>query len=368
MRPVYLNRIATAVPASDVHQTFVNYVPRLLETAPKKRAFASMVKRAGIDHRYSVLTASPDATQLDRENFYKPGNFPSTAERMERYKNAAFPLARRAIDILEIKPSEITHVIVTSCTGFYAPGLDLDIIRHYGLRDSVERTIIGFMGCQAAVNGLKAAWHIVRSQPKAKILLVNLELCTLHLKESSDLEEMLSYLIFSDGCAASILSSEAVGMEIKEFRAMVLPQSTDLITWHIGDKGFDMVLSRQVPGAILHGLKTGIAELLNGRHEPEYWAVHPGGSAILDAVETAVGLPNLALKHSREILRQYGNMSSATVMFVLQKILLENQSSKTGCAIAFGPGLSAEAMHFETCPQEAPHSIGRVGHYELEMA
>ena len=350
MTRVYINRIATCVPEHDVHGSFVTYAPNLLSREEDRRIFSALAHRSGIEHRYSVLKASTDAGKLDADDFYLPHAFPSTKTRMAVYKQHAFPLACQAIDALDInnEGAPITHVIVTSCTGFYAPGIEHDIIRHYGLNPTVERTIVGFMGCQAAVNALKLAYHAVRSDPHARVLMVNLELCTLHLQELDNIDQIMSFLIFADGCAASIISAEATGLEILGFHAGILPKSREHITWHIGDTGFDMVLARQVPATITTGIADymrsfpGIADGEAIRH----WAVHPGGRAILDAVRNGLNLTDDDLAISLDILRRYGNMSSATVMFVLETMLRQGIGEGKGVAMAFGPGLSAEGMLF----------------------
>jgi len=350
MTSVYINRIATAVPEHDVHSSFVTYAPNLLSREENRRIFSALAHRSGIEHRYSVLRASTDPQKLDADDYYLPNQFPSTRTRMETYKQHAFPLARRAIDALGIddERARITHVIITSCTGFYAPGIEHDIIRHYGLNPAVERTIVGFMGCQAAINSLKLAYHAVRSNPDARVLMVNLELCTLHLQELDDIDQIMSFLIFADGCAASLITAEATGLEIQGFHAGIMPKSSEYITWHIGDTGFDMILARQVPATITQGIADymqsfpGIAADAPIRH----WAVHPGGRAILDGVRNGLGLNDEDLAVSLEVLRQYGNMSSATVMFVLEAMLCQGIGEGPGVAMAFGPGLSAEGMLF----------------------
>ncbi len=242
----------------------------------------------------------------------------------------------------------ITHVIVTSCTGLYAPGLDFDIVKHLALNPSVERTMIGFMGCYAVINALKSAQHIVRSEPKAKVLVLNLELCSLHLKETADLEQILSFLLFADGCAACLVSGEPQGLAIDSFLAVNLPRTSDLITWRIGEMGFDMQLSGKVPGEIRRTLGEAGDQVTRGQSPDaiDLWAVHPGGRTILDAVEQGMKLPANALALSRDILARFGNMSSATVMFVLEQVLKGAQPGQTGCAMSFGPGVTAETMLF----------------------
>jgi predicted naringenin-chalcone synthase len=241
-------------------------------------------------------------------------------------------------------------LIITSCTGFSAPGLDLDLIARCELPTTVERTVIGFMGCYAAINALKLAYHIVRSEASARVLVVNLELCTLHLKETADLEQMLSFLLFADGCAASLVSAEPSGIALDSFRAMLVPDTRDLITWNIRDAGFDMVLSGRVPAVIQDGLRRSADEILAGAPAAaiDLWAVHPGGRTVLDAVERAFALAPTALAASRDVLRRYGNMSSATVMFVIERLMRSGARGRSGCAMSFGPGLIAETMLFRT--------------------
>jgi len=208
--------------------------------------------------------------------------------------------------------------------------------------------MIGFMGCYAAINALKSAHHIVRSEPDAKVLVLNLELCSLHFQETGELEQVLSFLVFADGCAASLISAEKQGLAIDSFLAVNIPETSHLITWRIGELGFDMHLSGQVPGEIGRSLKGMGSQVTRGRDlsSVDLWAVHPGGRSILDSVEKGLELRADALASSRSVLAQYGNMSSATVMFVLQKLMEKAQSGQNGCAMSFGPGLTAETMLF----------------------
>ena len=346
MHAAFINNIATAVPDFDVHQKFIDYCPRLLPDERSLKLFQRLAERSQIEHRYSFLQPHPDIDRLDAEGFYASDGFPSTQARMQFYERHAFTLARRALDQLEL--TGITHLILTTCTGFYAPGLDHQLIEHYQLPTNIERTTVGFMGCYAAINALKFARHIVRSESQARVLVINLELCTLHLQPAGTLEEILSFAIFSDGCAASIVSARAEGIELKSFEAVVLPQTSDLITWRVGDQGFDMHLSGQVPGAIATNLPSVLDRLLNGctRRDIALWAIHPGGRTVLDAVKTAAALDEEQLTESREVLRNFGNMSSATVMLVLQTMLKNPEKNGEGLAMAFGPGLTVESLRF----------------------
>jgi predicted naringenin-chalcone synthase len=204
------------------------------------------------------------------------------------------------------------------------------------------------MGCFAGINGLKLAHHIVRSEPAAKVLVVSVELCSLHMQQTDDLETMLSFLVFGDGAAAVLVTAESTGLAMDSFQALMIEDSRDLITWRIGGMGFDMVLSGKVPGSLSRALdETTMKTVLSGAETSsiDLWAVHPGGRSILDAVEGALHLDADALTSSRRVLENYGNMSSATVLFVLAD-MLERGDTGSGCAMAFGPGLTAETMLF----------------------
>jgi len=342
----YLNRIATAVPEHDVHDAFVVFAEKMLADPRLRMVFRRMASRANIGRRYSFLDPRKGSPH-DAHEFYRLGNFPTTARRMELFEQNAPVLMRKAVDRLALNEDErsgITHVLVTCCTGLYAPGLDFEIIDHLGLSAGVERTMVGFMGCYAAINALKLARHIVRSDPKAGVLMVNLELCTLHFQETQELEQVLSFLVFADGAAASLITAREQGFALDSFKALTVPETRELITWKIRDLGFDMLLSGQVPTELGRALHE--SELMAQRDGIDLWAVHPGGRSVLDAVEMGLELPPDALAASREVLSCFGNMSSATVMFVLQRIMQQAQPGQHGCAMAFGPGLTAETMRF----------------------
>jgi predicted naringenin-chalcone synthase len=352
MTRAHLNRVATAVPDHEVHGTFVAFAERLIRDRRARLLFERMAARSQIERRWSCLTpAAPGCNEsIDVDGFYTLGRFPSTAERMSRYEVEAPRLAAAAVARLGLGETarDVTHLVVTSCTGFSAPGVDFELVRRCGLDPAVERTVIGFMGCYAAITALKLARHVVRSDPSAKVLVVSVELCTLHLQETDDLERLLTFLLFGDGCSAALVSAEPAGLALDGFNAVLVQQAADQITWNIGDLGFDMVLSGRVPGTITEALRAGAAQVLRGPPDAiDLWAVHPGGRTVLDAVDGAFGLGPAALAASRAVLRDYGNMSSPTVMFVLDALLrAKAPAGARGCAMAFGPGLTAETMLF----------------------
>ncbi|RVB73122.1 MULTISPECIES: type III polyketide synthase [unclassified Mesorhizobium] len=348
----YINQIATAVPEHEVHQFYLRFAASML-VADRRRIFERMADLAGIERRYSCFAPAgdPEGPSADLAGTFIRGAFPGTAERMAMFGDAAPVLAQKGVDGLELGDDarRITHLVVTTCTGFSAPGIDLDLVARCGLPDRVERTMIGFMGCYAAINGLKLARHIVRSDPRAKVLLVNIELCTLHLRETTELEKLLSFCLWGDGCAAALVTAEPAGVELESFHCIVARERRDLMSWSIRDHGFEMVLSGQVPAAIHEALRSNQDAILSGRtaEAVDLWAVHPGGRSVLDAVERALKLAPTALEPSREVLRRYGNMSSATVMFVMKE-MLKAPPGLLGCGMSFGPGLTAETMLFRT--------------------
>ena len=347
----HLNRIATATPGNDVHQAFISFARDTLEDPRARRVFDRMADRSGVDHRYSTLVpAEHHGPSLDTGGFYRRGAFPGTAARMRAYEDGATDLAVAAVRKLD--PGTITHIVVASCTGFTAPGLDQKIAEALDLGGTLQRTLVGFMGCYAAVPALRIAHQAVLADPAARVLVVALELCTLHLQETQDLETVLSFLIFGDGCAAALVTAEPHGIALEGFHSTTLPGTQDLITWRIGDQGFDMHLSGKVPGAIAAALRAEADRnddggIMAGRDPADIalWAVHAGGRTVLDAVEQGLRLPAQALAHSRAVLQQVGNVSSATLGFVLERMLAEDVTGP-GMAMAFGPGLCAETFRF----------------------
>jgi predicted naringenin-chalcone synthase len=343
--------IGTALPDHDIHTAFLEWAEARMGEPRKAALFRRMANRSGIRHRWSVLPKAPaGGSPVCEGGFYAEDVLPPTSERMRLYETHAPALAMAAIEALSAKvPLDgISHIVVASCTGFTAPGIDQIIADRLGLAPSVERLLVGFMGCYAAITALRSARHIVRSDPAARVLVVTVELSTLHLQDTSALEPLLAMLQFGDGAAAALVTAAQPGLAIDRPFALSLPDSQGLIRWEIGDQGFAMHLSGEVPGRIAEAFKDpAIAATLTGGAPVDSidgWAVHAGGRSILDAVEHGLGLSADALTASRSVLEEAGNMSSATLMFALAKLIPEKPAN--GIALAFGPGLAAEGFGF----------------------
>jgi len=338
--------LACARPDHDIHHAFIAWAADRVADPRERRLFQRMADRSGIAHRWSVLPPGADGgSPVDGDGFYATHPLPPTSARMAHYARLAPALAMQAIEKLSLDPAEITHIVVASCTGFVAPGIDQIIARQLGLNASVERLLIGFMGCYAGVTALRAARHITRSQPDAVVLLVSVELSTLHLEETQAIEPLLAMLQFSDGAAAAIIDGrDGPGVHLGAGLSLALPQSDELIRWDIGEQGFVMRLSGEVPARIEAALGEAATQAaLFADGVPANLAVHAGGRSILDAVERAMALDPSALAASRAVLTDCGNMSSATVLFVIER-LWRGGAAGPGLALAFGPGLAAEAI------------------------
>ncbi|MGM1016637.1 MAG: type III polyketide synthase [Actinomycetota bacterium] len=326
---------------------------------------------SGIDMRYTAITELGTKEHVEDPMFYdREANLllsPGTAARNELYVRAATGLfieaARRALAASpDISTADITHLITVSCTGFHAPGPDFEIVQALGLRDGVERYHFGFMGCYASIPALRAARQFSLADPDAVVLVVSAELCTLHLRSSNDPDTIVASSLFADGAAAAIVSSRppadgSVALALDSFGTAIAPDSIEHMAWTIGDHGFEMILSTAVPKVIEANVDDALASLCGpddalssaqgdgGIVEAvTHWAIHPGGRDILDRVQHQVGLTDAQLAPAREVLRTYGNMSSATILFVLNRILRESdpRDGERLIAMAFGPGLTME--------------------------
>ncbi len=341
-----ITAIGTAVPDHDIHQAFIGWARDQIADQREQALFDRMARRSGIAHRYAVLPPTADGgSPVAPGGFYDATPLPPTSARMALYAQHAPELALAAIAKLG-DISDVTHLVVASCTGFVAPGIDQILAEHLCLSPSVERLLVGFMGCYAAVSALRSARHIVRSEPDARVLVVTVELSSLHLQPVQAVEPLLAMLQFGDGAAAALVEGSGPGLALDAPFAATLPASQDLIRWSIGDMGFAMHLSGAVPGRIAEALTDpALARTIcDDPASVTHWAVHAGGRSILDAVGHAFRLPENKLAASRAVLHDYGNMSSSTLMFALAAIM--DAHPEQGVALAFGPGLAAEGFRF----------------------
>jgi predicted naringenin-chalcone synthase len=341
-----------------------------------------LYRRSGIERRHSCLEDYGRAPAAF--TFYPPdwkGSLPTTSRRMETYRTAALPLARTAAEralarLPGLAPGAVTHLIVTTCTGFYSPGLDVDLVNALGLSPQVARTLVGFQGCHAGVSSLRLADAICCGDPQAVVLVVCVELCTLHFQIEPSDDNLLANSLFADGAAAAVVAADrendvrggdgagpgwrrGLSFGIERTGSWLAAGTEREMAWTIGDHGFQMGLSALVPrllGVEVGGfLERALAIEPDELGAFDFWAVHPGGPAILDQVERALGLAPGLLAPSRRVLADYGNMSSPTVFFVLERIAAElaatdSGAPRCGVALAFGPGLTLEAAVLTAMP------------------
>jgi predicted naringenin-chalcone synthase len=320
-----------------------------------ERIIHHIYSRSGIQTRYSVVDDFRK-TGPHQLFFNGQGASPGTASRNNTYikegRKLFVDVANKLIKNSEFTPNDITHLITVSCTGFYAPGPDYDIIKSLGLSPKTERYHLGFMGCYAAIPALKMADQICRANKDANVMVVSVELCTLHFQANPKMDDLLSASVFADGGSGAIVSTREpnqTSYQIDGFASAITEKGKDDMAWSIGDTGFNMILSNYIPDLLEEGLHPFLDPVLKQYQltldDIDLWGVHPGGRAILDKVQKTFSLPDGALSSSRNILSNYGNMSSATVLFVLKEILDMPSKSDNGrtLAMAFGPGLTLES-------------------------
>ncbi|PRB11083.1 type III polyketide synthase [Microbacterium sp. MYb62] len=337
-----------------------------------QRIVSTSFNVSGIDTRHTVIDElSLDSDTTDPVFFdRRTGRLlaPGTKARNDLYAREAAKLfieaARRSIDAdPDLEPADVTHVITVSCTGFHAPGPEYEIVRALGLSDAVQRFHLGFMGCYASMPALRAASQFCAADENAVVLVVSVELCTLHLRSSENLDTIVASSLFADGAAAGIvtardLPSPSTGLRLDRFHTAIAPEGEKDMAWTIGDTGFEMILSTAVPQIIGETIIDALRPLYAAEDDlaaafadervgaaVQHWAIHPGGRSILDKVQERMRLSDAQLHPAREVLRENGNMSSATVLFVLKRIL-EEEGAEAGervSAMAFGPGLTAES-------------------------
>ncbi|WP_164102067.1 type III polyketide synthase [Candidatus Laterigemmans baculatus] len=359
-RPLLLG-LGTAVPPYQISQSSSATVARRFvhESEAGVELLPALYRMTRVRRRGSVLLEGPSDGEV-HQSFYPHAESlddrgPSTADRMERYGSEAGPLAIRsaaaALADAELPASRVTHLVTVTCTGFYAPGFDAALIEELGMSLDVERVQVGFMGCHGAINGLRVARAISRADASAVVLVVAVELCSLHYQYGWDTDRVVSNALFADGSSALVVAGsdlsppELAPLEIAATGSRMVPDSREAMTWRIGNHGFEMTLSATVPSIIEDQLRDFLCRWLAAEGfelaSIGGWAVHPGGPRILQAVEAALELPREALRISREVLAEHGNMSSATLLFILEQFRRERIPGPW-LMLGFGPGLVIE--------------------------
>ncbi|MGN7190047.1 type III polyketide synthase [Curtobacterium sp. MCBA15_004] len=351
---VTIRAIGTAVPQTTLDQAAVRDLfagqPDLGRLG--RRLVPAAFDVSAVEHRHTVIEEL-DATRPGGLFRQDGGDLvsPSTGTRNDRYRELAPALfvaaARDAVDRAGVDPAAVTHLVTVSCTGFTQPGPDIDVVDQLGLPAGVFRHHIGFMGCCAAFPALRIAAAFAEADPSAVVLVVCAELCTLHVRASDDPDQIVANSVFGDGAAAVVVTEGGAGLRIDGFATATVPEGASEMAWNIGDEGFEMVLSTAVPKLVGVHVPAAVSTLLAEDEvaaDVPVWAVHPGGRAIVDRAQEALGLPDSAVASSRNVLRDHGNMSSATVLFVLRDALEQGVADGSALvAVAFGPGLTVES-------------------------
>jgi predicted naringenin-chalcone synthase len=353
--PVTIAGIGTAVPPHRIAQPEAADLARpfACQTPAQERLFHEIYRRSGVETRHGVVLDKSEGDLSRRQTFYTQAN-PSTADRMRKYEENAGVLAvaaaGRALEEAGVEPGRITHLVTVSCSGFHAPGFDIAMVKQLPLSPDVARTHVGFMGCHGLINGLRVSGAYTKADPSACVLLCAVELCSLHHQYGWNSERIIANALFADGAAAMILRMAPEGTS--ESYRLVATGSTliadceDAMSWRIGDHGFTMTLSSDVPELIGLHVRPWLEAWLS-RHGLDIpsvgsWAIHPGGPRILATFGEAAGLDRAAIEPSYRVLAEYGNMSSPTVAFILHR-MRHTGASRPCVALAFGPGLAVEA-------------------------
>jgi predicted naringenin-chalcone synthase len=324
--------------------------------AQERRKLDFLYRKSGIDSRHSVLEDFQTEEVSDFTFFPKNKElhpFPGTAARMQVFEEKGPELAeqavRSALQQAGVEANSLTHLILISCTGMVAPGLELDLMRRLDIPSSVERYCIHFMGCYAAFTGLRLADQLVKANPKSRVLVVSVELCTLHFQKEYTEDNLLANSLFGDGAAAALVMQSEKGLQIKNYFSEVLWEGEKDMAWKIGDFGFEMRLSQYIPSLLNQGIRR-FRDLFEAKFnfsKVRHVAIHPGGKQILIQVQEAFGLSPEVNRHALEVLRTCGNMSSASILFVLERMLQDSSIQGDILALGFGPGLTLETTHYE---------------------
>jgi predicted naringenin-chalcone synthase len=349
--------LATAVPIHVYEQdTIVNkYIDIFSISGQKAQQVHRIYKHSAIQKRHSIIgdfNKPREEWEFWGSNY--PKIIPGMSSRNLRYKEEApklaFEASKKALEQWGGNLSEITHLIFVSCTGMITPGVEYLIMQKLGLSSKVNRLGINFMGCFGAFKGLSVARAFALENPQHRILLVCTELCSLHLQADLDEDTIIGHSIFADGSAAVIIgaqpqTTETSLWEILRTHCCGVQNTLDQMSWEASDRGFLMRLSPRVPVFLARHIKAFVEEFLppDLSFSHSDWAIHPGGKSILQAIEKTLGLTPDQTQSSWNILANYGNMSSATFLFVLEH-LAQQPRRPWAVGLAFGPGLSVEGL------------------------
>jgi predicted naringenin-chalcone synthase len=325
--------------------------PTLEAGSARERLAHRLFRNASIEERRFCI---PDFRAGEAPTLYGTAR-PGAKRRMEVYQREAPRLAasacERALKSADVAADEITHLVVVTCTGTFTPGPDAELVARLALRPDVERTLVGFMGCSGAFHGLRVAWRAAL-EPGARVLLVCVELCSVHRREEADVGSLVAQSIFADGAAAVVLGAPGARgaplLELGPARTHLEPGTRGVLTWELQDDGFAVHLAPELPMIIGRNVARFVAPLLDGVDPTSAlaWLVHPGGAAILRAVERALGLGRRDLASAWSVLRRLGNTSSSAILYVLEEALPDLSPGGEGLMLGFGPGLTFEALRF----------------------
>ena len=367
--------LGIAAPEHSIAQSDAAIIAQQLNLSERwKDALPALYRKSGVQRRGSVLLGPDGMPGMQRQSFYQPATAahpsgPTTAQRMKVFSEHAGPMLERACSVAiensGVETSSITHLVTVSCTGFFAPGVDIALIESLGLDSNVQRTHVGFMGCHGALNGIRISKAIVDADPSAVVLLGAVELCSLHQQYTDDAQQLVANALFADGAAGLVIGAPKPGevfqrniaesfpfqpshWSIVSTLSKWIPHTTGMMSWTIGDHGFRMTLDPQVPSVIEANLESELKTWLECQSlsisDIDAWAIHPGGPRIIQSTGKALGLPPQSLEASQAVLANHGNMSSPTVLFILDRLSQQQPTANNCVLLAFGPGLCIETV------------------------
>ncbi|MCO4293551.1 type III polyketide synthase [Solitalea sp. MAHUQ-68] len=356
--------IATANPTfKHKQEDILQYMTEVLQPSlDEKKLLNILYQRSGIKTRYSVLPEFSERYASHHASFFdNVEEDPALEARMKVYHqhagNLGMESAKKCMEGF-VKPAEVTHLITVSCTGLSAPGLDIELVELLGLEHTVYRTSVNFMGCYAALHALKHADLICKAYPNARVLIVSVEICTIHFQAKNDMDNMMANLLFADGAASALVCSDEAatqnnwkGLQIENTHSEIHFKGKKDMAWKLSETGFLMTLSNYIPDLVEAGIKNLVAKTVEAigkaQSDIKHWAIHPGGKRILDVVQKELTISSTDLQAAYSTLEHYGNMSSPTILYVLKDIMdtkVNWAEKEMVFAAGFGPGLTMESM------------------------